>query len=126
MLDEEPILNKGVGAALMLASKKGYLTQHLNKAPSARVSSYLEAKNYSIEDKRVDDEDKGRSKRDRYSNSGPLMPFREKEGYDPDVKLEYIDDLGREMSKKEAFRFQQFHYVLCQGFYRFHFFIHPW
>ena len=88
----------------MLASKKGYLNSSSSKAATARVTLNLEAKNYSIEDKRVEDDDKYRSKRDRYTGSGPVMPFREKDGYDPDIKLEYIDDLGREMSKKEAFR----------------------
>lgn len=56
----------------MLASKKGYLNSGNSKNASARVNSNLEAKNYSIEDKRVEDDDKYRSKRDRYSNSGSM------------------------------------------------------
>ena len=32
------------------------------------------------------------------------MEFREKEGYKPEVKLEYVDDAGRTMTPKEAFR----------------------
>jgi U4/U6.U5 tri-snRNP-associated protein 1 len=32
------------------------------------------------------------------------MEFREKEGYKPDVKLDYVDDAGRTMTPKEAFR----------------------
>jgi len=32
------------------------------------------------------------------------MEFREKEGYKPEVKLEYVDDGGRTMTPKEAFR----------------------
>ena len=33
------------------------------------------------------------------------MDFKEKDGYKPDVKLEYIDDSGRLLSQKEAFRY---------------------
>jgi len=32
------------------------------------------------------------------------MDFKEKEGYRPDVKLEYVDDHGRPIPPKEAFR----------------------
>ncbi len=43
------------------------------------------------------------SRRDRYT-SGPLVDFKEKEHYRPDVKLEYVDDNGRRVNEKEAFR----------------------
>jgi len=33
------------------------------------------------------------------------MDFREKEGYKPEVKLEYVDEAGRTMTPKEAFRY---------------------
>jgi len=33
------------------------------------------------------------------------MEFREKEGYKPEVKLEYVDEAGRTMTPKEAFRY---------------------
>jgi len=33
------------------------------------------------------------------------MEFREKEGYRPEVKLEYVDEAGRTMTPKEAFRY---------------------
>jgi len=32
------------------------------------------------------------------------MPFEERKGYVPNVKLEYVDDGGRLMNEKEAFR----------------------
>ena len=44
------------------------------------------------------------ARRDRYI-SGPLTDFKEKEHYRPDVKLEYVDEAGRRMNEKEAFRF---------------------
>jgi len=33
------------------------------------------------------------------------MDFREMEGYRPEVKLEYVDEAGRTMAPKEAFRY---------------------
>jgi len=44
------------------------------------------------------------ARRDR-STTGPLSEFKEKEHYRPDVKLEYVDETGRRMNEKEAFRF---------------------
>ena len=44
------------------------------------------------------------ARRDRYT-SGPLTDFKEKEHYRPDVNLEYVDETGRRMNEKEAFRF---------------------
>lgn len=41
-------------------------------------------------------------KRDRFS--GALVDFKEKDTYKPDVKLEYVDDSGRNLTPKEAFR----------------------
>lgn len=33
-----------------------------------------------------------------------IQDFKEKDGYKPDVKLEYVDDGGRMLNQKEAFR----------------------
>ncbi len=44
------------------------------------------------------------NRRERYSG-GPSQPFSEKSGYNPNVKLEYIDDSGRLLNQKEAFRY---------------------
>lgn len=48
------------------------------------------------------DLDEKYKKRDRYT--GMLMDFKEKESYKPDVKLEYVDETGRHLNQKEAFR----------------------
>ena len=48
------------------------------------------------------DLDEKYKKRDRYS--GMLQDFKEKEGYKPGFKLEYIDEAGRNLNQKEAFR----------------------
>jgi hypothetical protein len=47
-----------------------------------------------------DDDKFGR--RERYS--GPTSDFKEKDGYKPNVKLDYIDDDGHVLNAKEAFR----------------------
>lgn len=48
-----------------------------------------------------DDDKFGR--RDRFN--GPTSDFKEKDGFKPNVKLEYIDDDGHVLSAKEAFRY---------------------
>lgn len=48
-----------------------------------------------------DDDKFGR--RDRFN--GPTSEFKEKDGFKPNVKLEYIDDDGHVLSAKEAFRY---------------------
>lgn len=40
---------------------------------------------------------------DRFN--GPTSDFKEKDGFKPNVKLEYIDDDGHVLSAKEAFRY---------------------
>jgi len=102
ILDEEPDIGSGIGGALQLAMKKGYLEKDMKKLNSAPRHSQLEAANYTIEDKaRFEEERAGR--RERYN--GPVTDFREKDTYKPDVKLEYIDDSGRLLNQKEAFRY---------------------
>lgn len=49
-------------------------------------------------------EDEKFGRRDRY-HCGPTVDFREKETFKPNVKLEYIDDSGRLLNAKEAFRY---------------------
>ena len=104
VLDDEPVVGLGVGAALSLATKKGYLSESKSKQPTAKKASQIESQNYSIEDKRNDDLDDKYRKRDRFSGGGMVSDFKEKEGYKPNVKLDYVDDTGRVMSQKEAFR----------------------
>ncbi|XP_046564938.1 U4/U6.U5 tri-snRNP-associated protein 1-like [Haliotis rubra] len=103
VLEEEPIVTDGVGAALALAMKKGYLEKEVIKNVSAPEHSNLGAMYYSIEDKRYDDLDEKYRKRDRYGG-GVISDFRDKDGYKPDVKLEYVDESGRCLNPKEAFR----------------------
>lgn len=103
ILDEEPDVSAGVGAALKLAMSKGYLEKEENKRPSNSRLAHLQAKHYSIEDKSYGDEGERGNRRERYS--GPIMEFKDKDGFKPNVKLEYIDDEGHVLNSKEAFRY---------------------
>lgn len=103
ILDEEPDVGSGVGAALKLAMSKGYLDKEQNNRPSNSRLAHLQAKHYSIEDKSYGDETERGGRRERYS--GPIMEFKEKDSFKPNVKLEYIDDEGRVLNSKEAFRY---------------------
>ncbi|XP_019874493.2 U4/U6.U5 tri-snRNP-associated protein 1 [Aethina tumida] len=108
ILDEEPDVSTGVGAALKLAMSKGYLDKEQNNRPSNSRLAHLQAQHYSIEDKTYGDDggDRGGGgggRRERYS--GPITDFKEKEGFKPNVKLEYIDDEGHILNSKEAFRY---------------------
>ncbi|KYN33018.1 U4/U6.U5 tri-snRNP-associated protein 1 [Trachymyrmex septentrionalis] len=102
ILDAEPSLGHGVGGALKLAMSKGYLQKEDSNRPSASRFAHLQAQNYSIEDKTYGDDDKF-GRRDRFN--GPTSDFKEKEGFKPNVKLEYIDDDGHVLCAKEAFRY---------------------
>ncbi|CAH0386369.1 unnamed protein product [Bemisia tabaci] len=102
ILDAEPDLGTGIAGALKLALSKGYLEKEVSKRPSASRFSHLQAQNYSIEDKAHVEDDKF-SRRERFN--GPTTDFREKDGYKPNIKLDYIDDDGHKLSQKEAFRY---------------------
>ena len=38
------------------------------------------------------------------TGTGPVRPFPEKADYKPDIQITYIDERGREMESKDAFR----------------------
>ncbi|KAH7642850.1 u4/u6.u5 tri-snrnp-associated protein 1-like [Dermatophagoides farinae] len=100
--EEEPDVSKGIAGALKLAMTKGYLDKETSKSFGAtRATSIIQAQSYTIEEKFYDDDRLGR--RDRYS--GAMQEFREKDGYNPDFKLDYVDEKGRMMNQKEAFRY---------------------
>ena len=109
ILDDEAMASTGMGAALKLAGLKGYLDQEEKQNRSTGLV-HLKCQNYNIEDKSRDHEEDDRKRRggrggDRGYSGGPTQTFSEKKGYKPSVNLEYIDDTGRSMNQKEAFRF---------------------
>uniref|UniRef100_A0A1I8H966 NUC153 domain-containing protein n=1 Tax=Macrostomum lignano TaxID=282301 RepID=A0A1I8H966_9PLAT len=110
--DEEPELRKGgIGAALELARRKGYLESSGGRRDAAAGSSGvsgLRAKKVFQEDLRHDDIDAKFGRRDRLSfggggGGGGVQEFKELRNYKPDVKLEYTDDDGRVLNQKDAF-----------------------
>jgi U4/U6.U5 tri-snRNP-associated protein 1 len=108
ILDNEPQIDRGLASALALAVNKGYLEEK-QFTQNARLKlgkkDDISALNYTVEEKSFYDiDDKyARNNRDRYS--GPISDFKEKDGYKPDVKLDYVDDKGHKMNEKEAFRY---------------------
>ncbi|XP_078673099.1 U4/U6.U5 tri-snRNP-associated protein 1-like [Branchiostoma floridae x Branchiostoma belcheri] len=101
ILDEEPALDTGLAGALSLARKKGYLeTETRRKGATITTKMSIPETNYTIEDKSREFEDNRKSRYDR----GPVVDFKEKDTYRPDVKIEYIDETGRLLNPKEAFR----------------------
>jgi len=107
ILEDEALAATGMGAALKMAMQKGYLDAEEKKVKSTGLV-HLKCKNYNIDDKSRDHEEDDRKRRgggrDR-GYQGPTSSFSEKKGYKPEVTLEYVDDTGRAMNAKEAFRF---------------------
>ena len=59
-----------------------------------------------IDDKARNDDDRGRrGRRGEDHHYGSTSSFQEKKGYKPNVELTYMDETGRLMNQKEAFRF---------------------
>ncbi|XP_039215832.1 U4/U6.U5 tri-snRNP-associated protein 1 [Crotalus tigris] len=101
ILDEEPIVNRGLGAALMLCQNKGLLETTVQKVARVKApNKSLPSAVYCIEDKMAIDDKY--SRREEYR--GFTQDFKEKDGYKPDVKIEYVDETGRKLTPKEAFR----------------------
>ncbi|KAM9302149.1 U4/U6.U5 tri-snRNP-associated protein 1 [Gastrophryne carolinensis] len=101
ILDEEPIVNRGLGAALLLCQNKGLLETTVQKVARVRAPNKdLPSAIYCIEDKMAIDDKY--SRREEYR--GFTQDFKEKDSYKPDVKIEYVDETGRKLCPKEAFR----------------------
>lgn len=104
ILEDEPIIDRGLASALRLAVNKGYLAKEKDKQNAKVLKANIEAVNFTIEEKNYYDiDDKYNRNRDRFS--GPLVDFEEKSNYKPDVKIDYIDEKGHQMNEKEAFRY---------------------
>lgn len=101
ILDEEPIVNSGLAAALLLCKNKGLLDTQMQKQARVKATKgALPNDNYCIEDKMGFDDKY--SRREEYR--GFTQDFKEKDSYRPDVKIEYVDESGRRLTPKEAFR----------------------
>lgn len=101
ILDEEPIVSAGLAAALHLCKNKGLLDTEMQKISRVRATKgALPNDNYCIEDKMGFDDKY--SRREEYR--GFTQDFKDKDGYKPEVKIEYVDESGRRLTPKEAFR----------------------
>ncbi|XP_029288718.1 U4/U6.U5 tri-snRNP-associated protein 1 [Cottoperca gobio] len=101
ILDEEPIVSSGLAAALLLCKNKGLLDTEMQKISRVRApKGALPNDNYCIEDKMGFDDKY--SRREEYR--GFTQDFKDKEAYRPEVKIEYVDESGRRLTPKEAFR----------------------
>ena len=104
LLEDEPVLDRGLASCLNLCVNKGYIDYEKAKQNAKNANKTIEAVNFTVEEKNYYDiDDKYNRNRDRFS--GPLSDFHEKSGYKPNVKLDYIDEKGHHMNEKEAFRY---------------------
>ena len=135
-LDDEATLEQGLGATLSMLSQRGLI----KKAGEGDINTlHRERQRFLAEKQRRETaaEAKARAQRERDRTSGRLdrMSAREREEharwenkqrdqqesrqmaeifnreYKPDVQLKYVDDFGRSMNQKEAFKHlsHQFH-----------------
>ena len=135
-LEEEATLNNGVGATLSLLSQRGLVKPDVEQD----INALHRQRDQFLTEKRKREaavEAKARAQRERDRNTGKLdrMSAREREEYarqenktrdqlesrqmseifsreyKPDVQLKYIDEFGRGMNQKEAFKHlsHQFH-----------------
>ena len=134
-IDEETTLNQGLGATVNLLSQRGLI----KKKEEDLNALYRDRERFLSEKQKreADIERKARAQRERDRASGKLdhMSARDREEYarqenkyrdqmesraitevfnreyKPDVQLKYVDDFGRSMNQKEAFKHlsHQFH-----------------
>lgn len=135
-LEEEATLNQGLGATLAMLSQRGLIKQNTEQDVNAlhrQRDRFLAEK----QKREAAVELKARQQRERDRNTGKLdrMSQREREEYarqenkirdqmesrqmtdifnreyKPDVQLKYVDEFGRSMNQKEAFKHlsHQFH-----------------
>nr|CAB3265870.1 U4/U6.U5 tri-snRNP-associated protein 1-like [Phallusia mammillata] len=112
-IEAEPLAANGLLGALKLAERKGYLSEETSKKGNLIVTtnknSSLYSKNYAIEDKNAVDyldkyaNEKYMKDRSRFDR-GMVSEFTEKADYKPKIAIEYVDDHGKNLSAKEAFR----------------------
>ncbi len=135
-LEEEATLNQGLGATLSMLSQRGLIKQNTEQDINAlhrQRDRFLTEK----QKRETAVEAKARAQRERDRNTGKLdrMSAREREEYarrenesraqmesrqmtdifnreyKPDVQLKYVDEFGRSMNQREAFKHlsHQFH-----------------
>jgi len=111
VLEPEPIPH-GMAATLTLANMKGYLKSGKEKVRKFDSLNLPETK-AAIDVEKLRDEEKGRINSRGYDRGGDRdrdrerydpYAFKEKSNYKPEFKLDYVDNKGRSLNQKEAFR----------------------
>ncbi|XP_035869428.1 U4/U6.U5 tri-snRNP-associated protein 1-like [Phyllostomus discolor] len=101
ILDEEPIVSRGLAAALLLCQKKGLLETTVQKVARVKVPSNAPpSAGHCTEDKTAIGDERSQ----REESRGFTRDFKEKDGYQPHIRIEYVDEMGRKLTPKEAFR----------------------
>lgn len=135
-LDSEQTLTRGIGATLVMLNQRGLLQRNPGSAQLLELTRAREKFQAEKRLKQLEAERRARSQReaDRKSGIFDKMSAKEREeyarwenkqrdvqeakemtarfkDYKPNVKLEYKDEFGREMTQKEAFKYlsHQFH-----------------
>ena len=108
--EAEPIVSHSLTSTLLLAERKGFIEQSRPKGYTEAIEepkhkNDISARNYSLLDKQSRSGDQRERTRDREDyRDRDRDSFPEIKNYVPEIKLEYVDDLGRDLSQKEAFR----------------------
>lgn len=106
VLEAEPIPT-GLAATLNLANMKGYLKDGKEKVRKFDPLNLPETK-AEVDVEKLRDEEKNKYtrgyERERDRERYDPYAWKEKTNYKPDIKLEYVDNKGRQMNQKEAFR----------------------
>ena len=106
VIEAEPSLQRGLSGALQVAQRKGFIEVDKRSLDSKDISDAikatgsLRARFFQVDRDTGQDVD-SRRRGDREYGSGQ---FPEKRNYNPDVKIVYTDNIGRELNSKEAFR----------------------
>ncbi|KAI5791700.1 SART-1 protein [Peziza echinospora] len=135
-LDEEHVLSRGIGATLAMLNQRGLLQRNAESEKLLELQREKERFQAEKKLKQLEAEQRARMQREQDRKSGIFdkMSAKEREeyarwenkqrdqqeakdmaarfkDYKPNVQLTYKDEFGRDMSKKEAFKYlsHQFH-----------------
>ena len=98
--EAEPVVSSGLSAALRMATRKGFV----DSGTSTKSSNEIVHVYSDVQRDREYERQKERE-RERDLSHSRTMTFPEKKAYNPHVNIEYVDDKGRSLTPKEAFRY---------------------
>ena len=98
--EAEPVVSSGLSAALQMAVKKGFVDTEKKKKDSSQIVHIYG----NVQRDREYERQKERE-RERELSHLRSASFPEKREYSPIINIEYVDDKGRALTPKEAFRY---------------------